>query len=102
MFQKRYIPRTMISRISADCDFANTRMNDDYESVSEYLIYLQYLRDHFVDYDDTIDEIMYKEKIFEDLLNEYHVLEISVKINDDDVLFKKIKNHCAEITCVAR
>ena len=37
MLQKCYASRTTINRISADCDFANARMNDDFESVPEYL-----------------------------------------------------------------
>ena len=96
MLQKCYAPRTTVSRISAGCDFANARMNGDFESVSEYLTHLQHLRNHFADCDDIIDEIIYKKKIFEDLLDDYHALKINVKINNDNILLEKIKNHILE------
>ena len=86
----------MINRISTGCDFANARMNGDFESVSEYLIHLQCLRNHFANCDDIVDEVMYKEKMFEDLLDDYHALEINVKINDDNILLEEIKDHILE------
>ena len=86
----------MISRISAGCDFINARMNGDSELVSEYLTCFQYLRNHFADCDDIVDEAMYKKKMFEDLLDDYHALKINVKINDDDILPEEIKDYILE------
>ena len=86
----------MINRISADCDFVNACMNDDSELVSEYLIHLQCLRNHFANCDDIIDEAMYKEKMFEGLPEGYHALKANIKINDDDVSSEEVKNHILE------
>ena len=94
--QKRYAPRTTVSRISAGCDFANARMNGDSESVPEYLTRLQRLRDHFADCGGIVDEAMYKGKMFEGLPDGYHALEANVKINGDDVLPEEVKDHILE------
>ena len=90
----------MISRISVDCDFANARMNGDFESILEYLIHFQYLRNHFANYDDIIDKVIYKKKIFEDLSDDYHTLKINIKINNNNILLKKIKNYILEYYCL--
>ena len=86
----------MINRISVSCNFVNACMNVDFESIPEYLTHLQYLRNHFMNYDEIVDEVMYKEKIFEDLLEGYHALKTNVKINDDDISSEEIKDHILE------
>ena len=86
----------MINRILVDYDFVNIYMNDDFELILEYLTHFQYLRNYFMNYDDIIDEVIYKEKIFEDFSDNYHTLKINVKINDNDILLEKIKDHILE------
>jgi len=93
--QKRYAPRTTVSRISAGCDFANARMNDS-ELVPEYLVRLQRLRDRFAECGGTIDDAMYKGKMFEGLPEGYHALEANVKINGEDVSPEEVKDHILE------
>ena len=49
-----------------------------------------------MNYNEIVDEAMYKKKIFEDFPEDYHALKINIKINNDDILFEKIKNHILE------
>ena len=94
--QKRYAPRTTVSRISAGCDFANAHMNCDSESVPEYLTRLQGLRDHFADCGGIVDEAMYKGKMFERLPKGYEALAVSVMLNGDRVSPEEVKDQILE------
>ena len=91
--QKRYAPRTTVSRITAGCDFANAQMNCDSESVPEYLTRLQRLSDHFAD---CGDEAMYKGKMFERLPKGYEALAVSVMLNGDRVSPEEVKDQILE------
>jgi hypothetical protein len=94
--QKRYAPKTTVSRITAGCDFANARMNLDSESVPDYLARLQRLRDRFAECGGTIDEAMYKGNMFEGLPDDFKVLEGNVKFTSDDVAAEEVKDHILE------
>jgi len=89
--QKRYAPKTTVSRMTASINFVNARLNSD-ELIPDYLVRLTGLKDRIVECGGTVDESMFKGLMFRGFPDEYNVITTNARINGDTLTMDDVKN----------
>src|SRR4030095_14944996 len=93
--QKRYAPKTTVSRMTASINFVNAKLNMD-ESIPDYLVRLTALKDRIVECGGTVDESMYKGLMFQGLPDEFDVIKANARINGDNLSADDVKDQILE------
>jgi len=89
--EKRYAPKTTVSRMTASINFVNAKLNID-ESIPDYLVRLTGLKDRIIECGGTVDESMYKGLMFRGLLDEFKVIKANARINGDNLSADDVKD----------
>ncbi len=93
--QKRYAPKTTVSRMTASINFVNARLNPD-ELIPDYLVRLTGLKDRIVECGGTVDESMFKGLMFLCFHDEYNVIKTNARINGDTLTVDDVKDQILE------
>ena len=93
--QKRYAPKTTVSRMTASINFVNARLNPD-ELIPDYLVRLTGLKDRIVECGGTVDESMFKGLMFRGFPDEYNVIKTNARINGDTLTVDDVKDQILE------
>ena len=93
--QKRYAPKTTVSRMTTLINFVNARLNPN-ELIPDYLVRLTGLKDCIVECGGTVDESMFKGLMFRGFSNEYNVIKTNARINGDTLTVDDVKDQILE------
>src|SRR5438552_2311610 len=93
--QKRYAPKTTVSRMTASINFVNAKLNSD-EAIPDYFVCLTSWKDRILECGSTVDESMFKGLMFRGFPVQYDVIKTNARISENALSADDVKDQILE------